>query len=107
MPLDSTRFILKVLKTVNRILAALQDCYPGIFVTAKDTESRKSTAMEELVESEHIHVGFLRMVIVSNHTIRVHYVFQLLICVPHAGPRRFSILRVKGSRNRPGICGSH
>ncbi|KAH7871132.1 uncharacterized protein C8R40DRAFT_1122895 [Lentinula edodes] len=54
---------MKVLKTVNRILSALQDCYPGIFVIAKDTESRKSTAMEELVESEHIHVEFLRMVI--------------------------------------------
>ncbi|KAJ3742898.1 TKL/TKL-ccin protein kinase [Lentinula detonsa] len=54
---------MKVLKTVNRILSALQDSYPGLFVIRKDAESRKSAAMYELVESERIHVEFLRMVI--------------------------------------------
>ncbi|KAJ3972535.1 TKL/TKL-ccin protein kinase [Lentinula raphanica] len=54
---------MKVLKTVNRILSALQDTYPGLFVIPKDAESRKLDAMDELLESEHIHVEFLRMII--------------------------------------------
>ncbi|KIK57557.1 hypothetical protein GYMLUDRAFT_46128 [Collybiopsis luxurians FD-317 M1] len=54
---------MKVLKTVNRILAALEDCYPGLFVAPQDADLRKFAAIEELIESERIHVEFLRMVI--------------------------------------------
>ncbi|KAE9403429.1 hypothetical protein BT96DRAFT_990287 [Gymnopus androsaceus JB14] len=54
---------MKVLKTVNRILAALQDCYPGLFVAPEDADYKKSAAVQELIESERIHVEFLRMVV--------------------------------------------
>ncbi|KAF9074431.1 hypothetical protein BDP27DRAFT_1317072 [Rhodocollybia butyracea] len=54
---------MKVLKTVTRILCALQDSYPGLFVLPEDAELKVIAAIQELVESERIHVEFLRMVV--------------------------------------------
>ncbi|KAJ4480939.1 hypothetical protein J3R30DRAFT_3287727 [Lentinula aciculospora] len=54
---------MKVLKTVSRVLSALQECYPGLFAVAKDAENHRSTVVEELVESEHAHGEYLRMIV--------------------------------------------
>ncbi|KAJ7500959.1 TKL/TKL-ccin protein kinase [Mycena galericulata] len=51
----------KVLKTVERVLTALQDSYPGLFVLPADAPIRRAESVAELRESERAHVAVLRM----------------------------------------------
>ncbi|KAJ7731934.1 TKL/TKL-ccin protein kinase [Mycena maculata] len=51
----------KVLKTVERVLNALQDSFPGLFVLPKDAKLQRQEYVQELLDSEQAHVATLRM----------------------------------------------
>ncbi|KAJ7619635.1 TKL/TKL-ccin protein kinase [Roridomyces roridus] len=51
----------KVLKTVDRVLNALQDSYPGVFVLPKDAPLLRQEYLSELLDTELAHVAILRM----------------------------------------------
>ncbi|KAJ7191639.1 TKL/TKL-ccin protein kinase [Mycena pura] len=51
----------KVLKTVERVLNAVQDSYPGLFVLPSDAAARRAAHVRELLDSERAHIAALRM----------------------------------------------
>ncbi|KAJ6620438.1 hypothetical protein B0H10DRAFT_2215964 [Mycena sp. CBHHK59/15] len=51
----------KVLKTVERVLNALQESYPGLFVLPSDAPQQRQEYVLELLETERAHVATLRM----------------------------------------------
>ncbi|TFK33028.1 hypothetical protein BDQ12DRAFT_658509 [Crucibulum laeve] len=55
----------KVLQTVNRLLASLQETYPGLFVVPHRSEARKMSLYKQLIDSERIHVSKVLTVVDS------------------------------------------
>ncbi|KAJ7030108.1 TKL/TKL-ccin protein kinase [Mycena alexandri] len=51
----------KVLKAVSRVLTAIQDSFPGLFVLPPHAAQEREEYMHELVDSERAHVAALRM----------------------------------------------
>ncbi|KAF8216912.1 hypothetical protein K438DRAFT_1798017 [Mycena galopus ATCC 62051] len=51
----------KVLKTVRRVLNALQDSYPGVFVLPKHAALLRAECIQELLDTEQAHIAALRM----------------------------------------------
>ncbi|KAJ7085379.1 TKL/TKL-ccin protein kinase [Mycena belliarum] len=51
----------KVLKTVERVLGALQDSYPGLFVLPNDAAHQRTAIVRELLDTERSHIATLRM----------------------------------------------
>ncbi|KAJ7715264.1 TKL/TKL-ccin protein kinase [Mycena metata] len=51
----------KVLKTVSRVLTAIQERFPGLFVLPPHAAQEREEYMQELVDSESAHVAALRM----------------------------------------------
>ncbi|KAJ7657789.1 TKL/TKL-ccin protein kinase [Mycena polygramma] len=51
----------KVLKTVERVLNALQDSYPGLFVLPANAALLRAEYIQELLDTERAHVAALRM----------------------------------------------
>ncbi|KAF8169113.1 hypothetical protein K438DRAFT_2024728 [Mycena galopus ATCC 62051] len=51
----------KVLKTVGRVLNALQDSYPGVFVLPKHAALLRAEYIQELLDTEQAHIATLRM----------------------------------------------
>ncbi|KAJ7278948.1 TKL/TKL-ccin protein kinase [Mycena rebaudengoi] len=51
----------KVLKTVERVLRALQEEHPGLFVLPKDAQLRRREYIQELLDTERAHLAILRM----------------------------------------------
>ncbi|KAJ7688619.1 kinase-like domain-containing protein [Mycena rosella] len=51
----------KVLKTVERVLNALQASYPGLFVLPGDAQQQRQELVRSLLDTEREHVAILRM----------------------------------------------
>ncbi|KAJ7145696.1 TKL/TKL-ccin protein kinase [Mycena epipterygia] len=51
----------KVLKTVERVLNALQDSYPGLFVLPHNASLLRQEYVHELLDTERAHIATLRM----------------------------------------------
>ncbi|KAJ6476375.1 TKL/TKL-ccin protein kinase [Mycena sanguinolenta] len=51
----------KVLKTVGRVLNALQDSYPGVFVLPSHAPTLRGEYIQELLDTERAHIATLRM----------------------------------------------
>ncbi|KAJ7819194.1 TKL/TKL-ccin protein kinase [Mycena olivaceomarginata] len=51
----------KVLKTVGRVLHALQDSYPGLFVLPNNASLIREEYIQELLDTERAHIATLRM----------------------------------------------
>ncbi|KAJ7255043.1 TKL/TKL-ccin protein kinase [Mycena haematopus] len=51
----------KVLKTVGRVLNALQDSFPGVFVLPNHASALRRQYIQELLDTEQAHIATLRM----------------------------------------------
>ncbi|KAK6977031.1 putative TKL/TKL-ccin protein kinase [Favolaschia claudopus] len=51
----------KVLKTVGRVLHALQESYPGVFALPKHAPQLREDYIQQLIETERAHIATLRM----------------------------------------------
>lgn len=49
----------KVLRTVKRILVALQESYPGLFVVPHGSSARRTSLLQQLIGGERVHVSRL------------------------------------------------
>lgn len=56
----------KVLRTVYRLLVALEESYPGLFVAPLGSQTRRRELMQELVDTEEAHLAILKTVVVSS-----------------------------------------
>ncbi|TFK27549.1 TKL/TKL-ccin protein kinase [Coprinopsis marcescibilis] len=45
----------RVLKTINRLLKALQESYPGLFVAPHGSKARRASLVEQLLAAERVH----------------------------------------------------
>ncbi|KAF9022811.1 kinase-like protein [Hymenopellis radicata] len=52
----------KVLKTVQRVLAALEDSYPGLYVLPPRWQQQRTAFVQNLLDTEEVHVSALGMV---------------------------------------------
>ncbi|KAJ7468748.1 TKL/TKL-ccin protein kinase [Mycena latifolia] len=74
----------KVLKTVERVLTALQESFPNLFVLPGDAAVQRHAAVRELLDSERAHVATLRMTgdsaeLLSEGTGPLHPCLECLI----------------------------
>ncbi|RDB14785.1 Serine/threonine-protein kinase STY46 [Hypsizygus marmoreus] len=57
----------KVLRTVYRLLIALQESYPGLFVVPTESHERRLELLQELIDTEQAHLSILKAVAVSTN----------------------------------------
>lgn len=61
---DLSHCMLQVLKTVQSILCALQESYPGLFVVPYQSQYQRQAFVQNLLDTEQAHVCSLGMVVV-------------------------------------------
>ncbi|KAF9265052.1 hypothetical protein L218DRAFT_924853 [Marasmius fiardii PR-910] len=62
----SSSGFMKVLKTVSRILDSLHASYPGLFSVPNGYQTMRRERVQELIETERVHVSFLSMIVNST-----------------------------------------
>ncbi|GLB38631.1 putative protein tyrosine kinase [Lyophyllum shimeji] len=59
----------KVLRTVYRLLVALEETYPGLFVAPAGSQERREELIQELVDTERTHKSLLKSVFDAAQTL--------------------------------------
>ncbi|KAF8073945.1 TKL/TKL-ccin protein kinase, partial [Lyophyllum atratum] len=59
---DASSAFAKVLRTVYRLLVALEESYPGLFIAPIGSQGRRQELIQELVDTERAHISILTSV---------------------------------------------
>jgi len=86
----------QVLRTVDRLLGAIQATFPGLYVLPAGSAIIRTEHIEELIDSERAHVDLLRKMEVKHSicAFHIHMIILNNVSFPLRNLQQFSVKRI-------------